>query len=107
MKNVVIREVFQSHHDTDNLHSPSMSKEDIDELCSPLDDTFSSQLTSPVHYAIAPVKRQAGKIPIDSEPKKKINKLDEFNTETFFPHNGNEINSMDTDDNNENSVVNT
>ena len=100
VKNVVYREVFQSHHDTDDF-----PKEDIDELCSLLDDTFSSQLTSPVHSAIAPVKREADKIPIDSEPKKKINKLDELNIETFFPHNDNEINSMDTDDNNENSVV--
>ena len=77
----------------------------MDQLFSLLDDTLSSQLTSPLHSAIAPVKREADKIPIDSEPKKRINTLDELNNETFFPHNDNEIDSMDTDDKNENSVV--
>ena len=66
VENVVYREVIQSDHDTDDF-----PKEDIDELCSLLDETSSSQLTFPVHSAIAPVKREADKIPINSEPKKK------------------------------------
>ena len=78
VKNIVYCEVFQSNYDINNF-----PKENIDELCSLLDDTFSSQLTCRVHSAIALVKREADKIPIDSEPKKKINKLDELNIEIF------------------------
>ena len=94
VKKVVYREVFQSHHDTDNFPN-----EEIDELCSQLDDTFSSQITFAVHSAIAPVK---GKLITFQSIS---NKLDELNSKTSFPHNDNEINSMDTDDNIENSVI--
>ena len=53
----------------------------MDELCSLLNETFSSsQLTSPIHPSI-----KRGCVPLESEPKSKLIKLCEFNSETALP----------------------
>ena len=76
VKNIVYREIFNSHYVSDFSQG-----EDLDELCSLLNETFSSsQLTSPIH---PPIKRDC--IPLESEPKSKLIILCDFNSETVLP----------------------
>ena len=78
IKNVVYKEVFESHSQIEPI-------EDIDEICSLLNETFpSSQLTmTPLPEAIAPAKRES--VPNISDGKGKIIKLYEFNANTISP----------------------
>ena len=78
IKNVVYREVFESHSQIEPI-------EDIDEICSLLNETFpSSQLTiTLLPEAIAPAKRES--VPNISDSKGKIIKLHEFNANTISP----------------------
>ena len=79
IKNVVYKEIFQSHYHIEPI-------EDIDEICSLLNDTFpSSQLTmrSPLQEVIAPAKREFG-LNISDGKGKRI-KLHEFSDNTIIP----------------------
>ena len=78
IRNVVYREVFESHSQIEPI-------EDIDEICSLLNETFpSSQLTmTPLPEAIAPAKRESVQYIYDG--KGKIIKLYEFNANTISP----------------------
>ena len=79
IKNVVYREIFDPH----SLIKPM---EDIDEICSLLNDTFpSSQLniTSPLLDTVTPAKRES--VLSGADGKGKIIKLNEFNDNTLYP----------------------
>ena len=80
IRNVVYREIFDSHSQIEPI------EEDIDEICSLLNDTFpSSQLTvtSPLLDTAAPAKRES--VLSDSDGKSKVIKLNEFNDNTLIP----------------------
>ena len=78
-KNVVYGEIFDPHSQIEPI-------EDIDEICSLLNDTFpSSQLTitSPLLYTLTPAKRDS--VLSGADGKGKIIKLNEFNDNTLIP----------------------
>ena len=80
IRNVVYREIFDPHSQIEPI------EEDIDEICSLLNDTFpSSQLTvtSPLLDTAAPAKRES--VLSDSDGKSKVIKLNEFNNNTLIP----------------------
>ena len=80
IRNVVYREIFDPHSQIEPI------EEDIDEICSLLNDTFpSSQLTvtSPLLDTAAPAKRES--VLSDSDGKSKVIKLNEFNDNTLIP----------------------
>ena len=79
IKNVVYREIFDPHSQIEPM-------EDIDEICSLLNDTIpSSQLTitSPLLDTVTPAKRES--VLSGADGKKKIIKLNEFNDNTLIP----------------------
>ena len=79
IKNVVYRELFDPHSQIEPM-------EDIDEICSLLNDTFpNSQLTitSPLLVSVTPAKRES--VVSGADGKRKITKLNEFNDNTFIP----------------------
>ena len=79
IKNVVYREIFDPHSQIEPM-------EDIDEICSLLNDTFpSSQLTitSPLLDTVTPAKRES--VLSGADGKGKIIKLNEFNDNTLIP----------------------
>ena len=79
IKNVVYREIFDPHSQIEPM-------EDIDEICSLLNDTFpSSQLTmtSPLFDTVTPAKREF--VLSDTDGKGEVIKLNEFNDNTLIP----------------------
>ena len=78
-KNVVYREIFDPNSQIEPM-------EDIDEICSLLNETFpSSQLTitSPLLDMVTPAKRES--VLSGADGKGKIIKLNEFNDNTLIP----------------------